>query len=194
MCHQQAHSSNKVIDGVPSRGPRRIIGTHNLSLKQLLYMEQSVEDISEIFYRVDCVLGDIDESDTTSTALLRQSWEELQQDFWQIAARCRRNFHDAVAIMDVCTESLLADTDHSSSESANREFKIPEELLRIKAAHGQAASNDLRQLAKKIQDLRVHGHVVPAPSIHPSPASHQLIIRYPQMAQYVLKLLLSFRK
>lgn len=100
MCHQQAHSSNKVIDGVPSRGPRRIIGTHvsvvsrsltvevlgidlryrqNLSLKQLLYMEQSVEDISEIFYRVDCVLGDIDESDTTSTALLRQSWEELQQ-------------------------------------------------------------------------------------------------------------------
>lgn len=28
----------------------------------------------------------------------------------------------------VCTELLLADTDHSSSESANRELKIPEEV------------------------------------------------------------------
>lgn len=98
-CHQQVYSSNKVTDSFPAREPHRITGAHvsvipssltvnvfrvdayypqSLSLRQLLHIEQSVEDISDIFHRVDYVLSDIDESNTISTMLPQRSWEEFQ--------------------------------------------------------------------------------------------------------------------
>ncbi|EIW54658.1 uncharacterized protein TRAVEDRAFT_22585 [Trametes versicolor FP-101664 SS1] len=176
MCCDHAHSV-RVTGSVPSAQPTGVIGTHSLSLRSLLQIEQSVEDISEMFLRVDYVLDDVQAGDTTDDVVPVSSWDTHHQIFLRTAAKCRSILHNTVAIIDVCRPFLLIDIGSSSYDDANTGFKITEELVRTKVACGKGGSQDLSKLAQAIPKFGTHLAPTTSSSVSAPRASREVIPR-----------------
>ncbi|EIW54656.1 uncharacterized protein TRAVEDRAFT_50795 [Trametes versicolor FP-101664 SS1] len=147
--------------------------------RKLMHIEQSVEDISDLFLSVYLVLDNVGPENCRShpAMISLATWDQYYQDFLRIASLCRRNLHESVAVMDAVAaayrETVLTAIGLSSYQDTMTGLQFAENLMRKKVACGTSSVDDLKKLAGNIRTLQAQADHAPTGTLpRPLTTSH----------------------